>query len=373
MAAHAKLSASSSARWLNCPASVKAIQPYKNTSSKFAEYGTCGHELAEICLNDFDKSPHAYIGQTLSDAPTVKVDKEMIGCVEGYIDYVRSFDGDLFVEERVDYSEWVKEGFGTSDAIVVNDNTCHVIDLKYGKGIEVYAENNTQAMLYALGVISNYGFLYEFEDVVLHIYQPRRSHFDTWSTTRTELLKWAEWVRERALLSEQDNAPFNPSEKACQWCAHKVKCVALMKHTEAVISAEFDDLDLPSPDSIDIDLVLKNKTLIESWLKAVQQHAFDKLSNGEKVKGYKLVAGRSSRKWVDEGEAFKALQTNYDKDELETRKFITVAQAEKLTGKASFSEYIELVIKSEGAPTIAPESDKRKPIGDVSCDFENIS
>ena len=370
---HAKLSASSSARWLNCAASVKAIQVYKNGTSKFAEEGTCAHELGEICLRDFDKSPGDYIGKKLNDAPRITVDKEMVGYIEGYVDYVRSFKGDLFVEERVDYSEWVKEGFGTSDAIVVNDDTCHVIDLKYGKGVEVYAENNSQAMLYALGVISGYGFLYSFENVVLHIYQPRRNHFDIWETTRTDLLKWAEWVRERALLTEQDDAPFNPSDKACQWCAHKANCTALFKHTEQVISSQFDDLDMPSPDIVDVEMVLKNKTLIESWLKAVQQNAFDKLSNGEKVKGYKLVAGRSSRKWSNELEAFAMLSKQYKVEDIETKKFITVAQAEKLTGKAKFSDFTDLVTKSEGAPTIAHESDKRKPFNDVSCNFDKIS
>ena len=147
-----------------------------------------------------------------------------------------------------------------------------------------------------------------------------------------------------------------------------------MKHTEMVISSHFDDLDLPSPDTIDVELVLKNKTLIESWLKAVQQDAFDKLTNGEKVKGYKLVAGRTSRKWSDESKAhLELLARDYSDDELQTRKFITVAQAEKLTGKANFADFNDLVIKSEGKPTIAHESDRRKPFNDVTCDFEEIS
>ena len=370
---HANLGASSSSRWLNCPASAKQVLKYKRTTSQNAEQGTCAHELGERCLKDFDKSPHDFIGQKLKDAPSITVDKEMADYVEGYVDYVRSFKGDLFIEERVDYSEWVDAGFGTSDAIVVSDDVCHVIDLKYGKGVEVYADNNSQAMLYALGVISGYGFLYEFEEVQLHIYQPRRDHFDNWTITKTELLKWAEWVRERALLCEDADAPFNPGEKQCHWCAHKANCTALFKHTEQIISSQFDDLDLPSPDEIDVELVLSNKTLIESWLKAVQQNAFDKLSNGEKVKGYKLVAGRTSRKWSDESEAFHALADKYDTDELETRKFISVAQAEKLTGKAKFAEFAELVIKSDGKPTLAPESDKRKAFNDVSCDFDEIS
>lgn len=369
---HANLGASSSVRWLNCPASAKRVLEYKRTTSSAAEYGTSSHQLAEICLNDFDKSTSSYLGETLSDAPSVKVDKEMIDNVDGYIDYVRSFDGDLFVEERVDYSDWVKEGFGTSDAIVVSDDICRVIDLKMGRGVEVYAEKNSQAMLYGLGVISNYGFLYDFEKVELHIYQPRRNHFDVWSTTRTELLVWAEWVRERALLCEDDNAPFNPGEKQCHWCAHKANCTALQKHTEEIIGAEFDNLELPDANTVNIESILNNKTLIESWLKAVEQHAVEKLNDGEKVQGYKLVSGRGSRKWVDEGEAFTELSKLYDKDELETRKFLTVPQAEKLIGKSDFKQHLDQVNKVTGKPTLAPESDKRPDINNVACEFETI-
>lgn len=369
---HAKLSASSSARWLTCPGSVKAIERYSASTSSFAEEGTCAHELGEICLRG-NKDPSEFLGAALNDAPNVEVNSEMIEHVEGYIAYCRQFNGEMLVEERVDFSPWVPEGFGTSDCIIFKDGVCHVIDLKYGQGVEVYAEQNSQAMLYALGVLNEYDFIYEPEEFELHIYQPRRGHFDAWRISKADLLKWGEWVKERAALCLKDDAEFNPSEKACQWCAHKADCVALQKHTEQIIMSEFENLDLPSPESVDVENVLKNKTLIESWLKAVEQVVFEKLNNGEHVDGFKLVAGRSVRKWGDEQIAITELTEKYDEDKLFSKKFVTVPQAEKLIGKSKFSaEFGDLVVKPDGKPTLAPASDKRPAINDVAEEFEKL-
>jgi len=372
-------SASASARWLNCPGSVVAVRGYQKRGSSAALQGSCAHQLSDIGLskNLNDDELKSYLGKSLSDAPDVVIDKEMISYVQGYIDYCRSFKGDHFIEVKVSYENLVDGGFGTSDFIAIDSVNKKIVcvDLKYGMQ-EVSAINNTQAQLYACGVVNEYDFVYDFNEswsVEMHIYQPRINNFSDWSISFSELLAFGQFVKDRVALTKLPDAPFNPSEKACQWCAHKVNCTALFKHTEKVISSQFDDLDLPSPDAINIESVLSNKTLIESWLKAVQQHAFEKLNKGENVKGYKLVAGRSSRKWSNTDEAFNLLSEHYNADELETRKFITVPQAEKLTGKAKFSDFEGLVIKSDGKPTIAPESDKRKPFNDVSCDFEKIN
>jgi len=372
-------SASASARWLNCPGSVVAVRGYQKRGSSAALQGSCAHQLGDIGLstNLNDDELKSYLGKSLSDAPDVVIDKEMISYVQGYIDYCRSFKGDHFIEVKVSYENLVDGGFGTSDFIAIDSVNKKIVcvDLKYGMQ-EVSAINNTQAQLYACGVVNEYDFVYDFNEswsVEMHIYQPRINNFSDWSISFSELLAFGQFVKDRVALTKLPDAPFNPSEKACQWCAHKVNCTALFKHTEKVISSQFDDLDLPSPDAINIESVLSNKTLIESWLKAVQQHAFEKLNKGENVKGYKLVAGRSSRKWSNTDEAFNLLSEHYNADELETRKFITVPQAEKLTGKAKFSDFEGLVIKSDGKPTIAPESDKRKPFNDVSCDFEKIN
>jgi len=372
-------SASASARWLNCPGSVVAVRGYQKRGSSAALQGSCAHQLSDIGLskNLNEDELKSYLGKSLSDAPDVVIDKEMINHVQSYIDYCKSFTGDHFVEVKVSYENLVIGGFGTSDFIAIDSVNKKIVcvDLKYGMQ-EVSAINNTQAQLYACGVVNEYDFVYDFNEswsVEMHIYQPRINNFSDWIISFDDLLKFGQFVKDRVALTKLPDAPFNPSEKACQWCAHKVNCTALFKHTEKVISSQFDDLDLPSPDAINIESVLSNKTLIESWLKAVQQHAFEKLNKGENVKGYKLVAGRSSRKWSNTDEAFNLLSEHYNADELETRKFITVPQAEKLTGKAKFSDFEGLVIKSDGKPTIAPESDKRKPFNDVSCDFEKIN
>lgn len=373
---HAKLSASASVRWLNCPGSVRMCEQYENKGSSFAQEGSAAHALAEMCLKGEVKQPNDLLGECLSDAPNVTVNKEMVDHVECYIDYVNSLvtkGSTLVVEERVDLSPWVKGGFGTSDAIILNDGTCHVVDLKYGQGVEVYAENNSQGMLYALGVLNEFEFIYDINKIVIHIYQPRRNHFDEWEITTKDLIKWGEWVKERALLTEQKDAELKASEKACQWCAHKANCTELKRFTEEVICSQFDDLDLPSPDSVDIGNVLKNKSLIESWLKAVEQSAYEKLMDGEDVPGYKLVEGRSFRKWASEQDAEKTLSSVVSEDDLYTKKLLSVSQAEKLIGKAKFKDELStLVIKPEGKPTLAPVSDKRPPVGDVSCEFEKL-
>tara|TARA_R110002126_G_scaffold86957_1_gene209717 strand:+ start:41 stop:1156 length:1116 start_codon:yes stop_codon:yes gene_type:complete len=369
---HAKLSPSSSARWLNCTASVKASTSYANTSSSAAEEGTAAHQLGEICLKSGD-TPDKYLGQSLSDAPTVTVDLEMVENIQDYVNYCRSISPIMLVEERVEFTPWVHDGYGTSDCIIFEGTTCHVIDLKYGKGVEVYAEENTQAMLYALGVLNEFEFIHDITTFKLHIFQPRRHHFDEWEISVEKLLAWGDEVKEIANNIKNNITTFNPGDKQCQWCAHKANCSALQKHTEKVISAQFNDLsELPAPEQVDHKLVLKNKALIESWLKAVEMSVFERLNEGEPVEGFKLVAGRSVRKWGDEQATIKTMLPSLGED-LYTKKLLTAPQAEKLIGKAQFNaEYGHLVVRPEGRPTLAPSDDKRPAIGDVTCNFEEL-
>ena len=372
MAAHAKLSASGSARWLNCTGSVKAEQSFKDSSSPAAEYGTCAHELADIVLST-GKDIDSFLGQTLSDAPSVKVDQEMIDNVQGYVNYVQSFGGEQFYEVRLDYSHLVPNGFGTSDAVVIVDNVLHVIDLKMGKGVVVDAENNTQGMLYALGAVEEYGYLYDFDKVVIHIYQPRVSNFSMWELSILDLTLFGEYVTKQAIEALSDDAPRTPGDKQCQWCKAKATCPALLKHAEQTISADFDNLDdLPDVDSLTPDklsVILSNKKLIESWLKAVEEHISHTLLDGEEFPCFKLVAGRSLRRWANEDEAQEQLITLLDEQAFE-KKLLTVAKAEKALGAKRKKEIENLIIKPEGKPTLAPESDKRPSINNCSNDFD---
>ena len=362
MTKHAKLSASGSARWLACTGSVKAESQFPNTSSSYAMEGTTAHSLAERCLTE-DITPNYYLNKQL-DGYTV--DDEMVDNVAAYVAYVKSFSGIHFYEVRVDFSEWIPEGFGTSDAIVIDNktNTVHVIDLKYGKGVPVDAENNSQGMLYALGVLSEYGFIYDIDTVVIHIYQPRIKNYSSWVISANDLYKWAEWAKQRAEEALQDDAPRTPSDKACQWCKAKATCKALLDHTHKIIMHDFDELDNIKPDTLterELKVVMDNAKLIKSWLDAVESHIFDKLNNGEAFDGYKLVEGRSSRAWINEEETAKVLSEKLSADEMFKHTLISPAAAEKLL-KTQKSILEGLVMKSEGKPTLVQSCDKRDAI-----------
>ena len=367
---HAKLSASGSARWLNCTGSVKAEEPFKNTSSAAAQWGTASHELADICLKSGD-DPLKYINTIIE---TILVDEEMVEIVSGYIEYVKSFKGEQFYEVRLDFSHLVPDGFGTADAVVIVDKTLHVIDLKTGRGV-VDATKNTQAMLYALGAVEEYNYLFDIKHVVVHIYQPRIHNFSTWELSLDELLVFGKYVSVQAKEALSNTAPRTPSEKACQWCRAKATCKALETHTISVLGGDFDDLDDIEPaDTLtdeQLSFVLSNKKLIESWLKAVEEHVTEKLFEGDKVVGFKLVSGRSSRKWSDNEQAQTELISILQDDAFE-KKLITPAKAEKALGAKRRGDIEHLIIKTIGQPTLAPESDKRKEITNNLDDFETI-
>ncbi len=366
---HATLSASSSARWLSCTASVKACADLPNKSSAFAQEGTRAHEVADLCLRNNVDATH-YMN---ADIEGGIVDKEMCEYVQQYVDYVRDLGGDLYPEQRVDFSNYIPDGFGTADALVLHAKKKHLdcADLKYGKGVPVYAEKNSQAMLYAIGVLNEYGFLYDIETVTVHIIQPRIHNFSEWSITKAELLKWAEWAREKALEALGDNGVYDPNEKACQFCPAKATCTALFEHTQKVISAEFDDLTDCTTDRLNDDqlkLILDNADLVASFLTSVKEHVKGRLESGDSFNGYKLVAGRANRRLKPEAE-----QVLTDKlgEDAYNKKLKGLGDLEKMIGKKEFNA-LDLTVKGEGAPTLVPESDKRKALESVTEMFDNL-
>lgn len=370
MALHAKLSASSSHRWLNCLGSIKAEESYTDKGSIYAAEGTTAHALAEMKLNGRDI--HELIGQEVEGFP---VSKEMVNNVMSYVDYVQSIGGDQFYEVRVDFSNVVPEGFGTSDAIAIVGKTIHVIDLKYGQGEKVDAEDNSQGMLYAIGALNDYGFIYEIESIVIHIFQPRINNFSNWEIGVEQLTNWADWVSEQAKIVLSDDAPRSASDKACKFCKAKHDCPTLHDYVTNMIGNDFDDLTQPEKvDPSELRRIMENKKLILGWLDAIESSITDKLKNGETVDGFKLVNGRSSRKWIDdEGRVSASLSEFLTEDEMFKRTLLSPAQAEKLLGKKNASAIVDLVIKSEGAPTLAFESDSRKSIKEkIADDFETI-
>lgn len=371
---HAKLSASSSQRWLTCPGSVAAEADLVETGTNLAALeGTATHNLGEWLLLDDTLKADDFIGKVMPDAPTIILDADMTATAQSYAEYCRELmtaSSEMLVETRVCFAEWVPEGFGTADCIVIDDGLCHVIDLKTGRN-PVDVVNNSQAMLYGLGVLSDYGHLYDVDTFVLHIYQPRCHNISVWEITTTDLLEWAEWVRTRANECLKPDAMRVPDDAACQWCKAKATCNALKEHVEKTIGSMFDDLELPEPDAVNVSSILDNKKLIETFLKAVEEYAIQQIANGEKVPGYKMVAGRSNRRWGDEELAERTLKQKLGAAAYSEPKLITVAQAERAVGKKHFSELEDaLVVKPEGAPTLVHESDKRQSIENITDMFD---
>jgi hypothetical protein len=372
--AHSLLSPSSSARWLDCGASVKENEKYPNKSNSAADYGTMVHQLGEWLLLD---KPLADIGEIVEG---VEVDKEAQDLAQDYSNYVRSFldeDKVLFAERHYDMSFIAPDTGGTADATVINDTTLHVMDLKAGHGI-VYAENNPQLMLYALGALHALEDDYYIDEVTLHIVQTRAGHIDSWSCDIDTLLEFEEFAKTQAKAILEGEPEFNPTPRACKWCRHQANCGALAKFTEDVIKGDFEDLeDIDGKanliESSHIKRILDNKDLITSFIKAVEDEALNKIQNGESIEGFKLVEAVTRKAW-DKAEMEnieKYLRRKLKMDGAYKQTVITPTQAVKALGKEG--KFIEKwIIKPEGKAVLAPENDKRKSIAPIACDFEEL-
>lgn len=358
MIAHAKLGASSADRWMNCPGSVQLSEGMPDSKSEHAALGTKAHDLAELCLK------HKLDAIELPDNDEwAQYPHDMRHYVQQYLDYVRArlFEtgGRLLVEQRVDYSDWVPGGFGTSDAIILADDRIICVDLKYGTGVKVYAERNRQAMLYALGAYS--GYWYDLPDapkVESVIVQPRLDHIDEAEQTLEELLAFADEARKAAELALSDNPPLVPGDKQCRFCRAKAVCRARADRNLSIAVEEFGE-PVPVPDKLDLDEIgelLPKLDDIAQWVKDVKEYALQQAVNGGKIKGHKVVAGRSVRRWAPD-----AAERLAEHDDLFERKLLGIGQAEKVLGKGS-DLIKELTVKPEGKPALVPASDKRPEI-----------
>ena len=364
MTAHASLGASNAHRWLACAGSVKAESGLPNTSSVFALEGTTAHDLAELTLTTSDTALDLF------------EDQEMAEFVRVYTDYVRSLSdtADLvLIEQRVDYSDWVPKGFGTADAIVLNGDTLNVVDLKYGMGVQVYAQNNPQGMLYALGAYAEVNHIAEIKNVVITIVQPRLDHISEWSISIEDLLRWAEYATQRAEATQEDDAPRNAGEKQCRFCKAKHNCGELFRHTEKILMTEFDNINgLPNVDNMtdeQMGSVIAAKALIDGWISAISTHVTDRLEAGAGFTGYKLVEGRSTRRWYDDESAQFRLRELMGAEKSVTTKVISPTQAQKILGAKRKNEIAEMIVKPSGKPTLVPDSDNRLAINVTVDDF----
>lgn len=370
MSAHAKLGASNAHRWLACPGSVSAEAGLTDRISPYADEGLAAHELAEICLSR-GCDPFEWEGKRLVEYNAVTVTHEMCSAVQEYVDYVIALGGVQGYEWRVHYDNWVPGGFGTADAIAfdANTKTLHVVDFKYGQGVEVYAERNPQGMLYGLGAYEEYHAFADIEQVHIHIVQPRRDHISDWRISVPALCEWAQWVSERAQLALSHGAKRVPGESQCRFCKAAAMCPALRDYTHAVIGQDFDNLDADNLGPDQMREVLDAKPLIEKFLSAVEDHVKSELEQGREFPGYKLVAGRSMRAWSDEDKA-KDLLVDHLGDKAYERNLLSPAKAEKALGKKGRTIISDLVIKPAGKPVLVPASDKRRPITISAQDFE---
>ena len=351
--AHAVLSASGAHRWIACPPSALLEAELPDTDSDASRQGTAAHELAEHKLRRALK--------LRSDRPTSQwQDDEMEELTDAYRDYVLDHvDGaELFIEQRVDFSHIVPGGFGTCDAVIIGDGIMHVIDFKYGQGVQVDATDNPQLRLYALGALGTFGMLYDIHTVAMTIYQPRRHNVSSEILGVAVLMDWARTtVEPAAALAANGDGEFAPGDH-CGFCKLKATCRARAEANLDIAKYEFADPTVLTDEEI-ADIVLRAPD-ITRWLKQVEAHAASAAINqGRHWPGLKLVEGRSTRRYADEAAVAKAAEAAGYADVWD-RKLIGITAMQKLMGKKEFNEVLgDLIVKPAGKPTLVPESDKR--------------
>lgn len=371
MAKHALLSASGAHRWLECTPSAQLELQFPQSTSEYAEEGTAAHELCELTARYWlgEISEAEYENQRDELAKGKYYNAEMQECANDYAKFVaektaaaRETCEDAFtaLEVRVDFSKYVKDGFGTGDCIIVSDNVLEIIDFKYGKGVRVEAAGNPQMKLYALGAYLEYNTLFDIDSVRMTIFQPRLSGVQSSDEiTVKELLEWAEkYVKPRAKLAYKGEGEFAPSEEVCKFCRAKAQCKARADKNLKLFD-EAPDVLLLTPE--DAGKILEQAGDIQSWLADLESLVSSTLLAGQPVEGWKMVEGRSNRRFTDELKVVDAMKAaGYDESLLYERKLITLTQMEKDFGKKAVAETLgELIVKPQGKPTLAPAKDKR--------------
>lgn len=371
--AHALLSASGAHRWMNCTPSAILETQFPDTTSEAAKEGTLAHELAEakvmhyMHIDGFTKRKLTIKTNKLKKDPLWQAEMERY--TDEYLDFIKtealSYKVHPFVkvEEKIDLTAYVPDGFGTADCIIIAAGVLQVIDLKYGKGVPVSPERNEQLMLYALGAYAKYGFLFDIKSVKLSIVQPRIDNTSSWVITIESLLEFGEMVKEKANVAINGEGTHNPGDW-CRFCRARRNCRA--RADENVKLAFATEKKPPLITNEEVGEYLRLGEDVAKWLSDLKDYALTECLAGKDVPGWKAVEGRSSREWTNMEEAFNAIsEDGMDEAMLYERKPLSLAQVEKLMGKAHFNDVCMMyVVKKPGKPTLVTESDKREAITD---------
>jgi hypothetical protein len=376
---HALLSASSAHRWMNCPPSARLTEQMKDTASLYAAEGTLAHTIGELILDEYLFNKLGCYEANWAAIKSHELYYEgMIDEVSIYTDYVieqfhaavqATGDPVIYLEEKLDYSSYVPAGFGTGDCIIIADGQMEVIDLKFGKGVEVSAVDNPQLMLYALGAYEQFGFIYNIHTIKTTIAQVRLGNISSSVISADMLIDWAEnKVKPVAELAFEGKGEQNPGDW-CKFCKIKADCKAraeknltfVEEHKEGQITLEF------------MAEILSQADEIVSWITDIKDGALNKALEGQEIPGYKLVEGRSNRQITDEAALAEILEKETTKpDEIWKPKALqTITALEKLFGKKRFGELAKAyIVKPPGKPTLVPNSDKRPALNSPEDDFD---
>lgn len=373
MSKHSLLSPSSSKRWLECPPSARLTEGIKDETSIFAKEGSDAHTLCEYKVNKALGLNVANPVENLS-----YYDEEMEKSSEEYMLFVletyhkeEGNEPEIFIEQRLDISRYVPECSGTGDCLIIANKTLHVIDFKYGKGVEVSVNKNTQMMLYALGALDMFESIYEIETVSMTVFQPRLSNISTSSTNVKELKQWAnEYLKPRALLAFNGEGEM----QAGSWCRFcKIKSSCIKRAEKNMQLASYDFKKPPQITDEEVIEILKQVDELSSWVSDIKGYALSVLSRGGKLEGYKLVEGRANRKYLDEKFVVETVKgENLDPYD---HKVLGITAMTKLLGKQRFNKLLkQYIYKPKGKPTLVLESDKRPAIeiNDFKDDTEEI-